>query len=173
VSRLFLMPALAGCLENEATGGISADDITVNPGAKTIVVGMKRVDLITDAEMTGSSTTMKIGAAVGSNMAWNDDIYSSSAEITVTGTAGITEVGNTELTIYPNPASGSIYLETKDGLEITAISILDLTGKEVLHLDEDSIHSTIDISQLENGIYIGSVMSQNGAIHTKRFVVSQ
>ena len=37
IAFLFLMPALAGCLENEATGGISADDITVNPG--TMIAG--------------------------------------------------------------------------------------------------------------------------------------
>ncbi len=37
IAFLFLMPALAGCLENEGTDGISADDITVNPG--TMVAG--------------------------------------------------------------------------------------------------------------------------------------
>ena len=37
IAFLFLMPALAGCLENEGTGGISADDITVNPG--TMIAG--------------------------------------------------------------------------------------------------------------------------------------
>ena len=37
IAFLFLMPALAGCLENEDTGGISADDITVNPG--TMIAG--------------------------------------------------------------------------------------------------------------------------------------
>jgi len=34
---LFLMPALAGCLEDEGTDGISADDIAVNPG--TMIAG--------------------------------------------------------------------------------------------------------------------------------------
>ena len=34
---MFLMPALAGCLENEGTDRISADDIAVNPG--TMVAG--------------------------------------------------------------------------------------------------------------------------------------
>ena len=37
IAFLFLMPALAGCLENEGTSGISADDITVNPG--TMIAG--------------------------------------------------------------------------------------------------------------------------------------
>ena len=37
VAFLFLMPALAGCLENEETEGIMADDIDVNP--KTMIAG--------------------------------------------------------------------------------------------------------------------------------------
>jgi len=37
IAFLFLMPALAGCLENEGTDGISADDIAVNPG--TMIAG--------------------------------------------------------------------------------------------------------------------------------------
>ena len=37
IAFLFLMPALAGCLENEGTDRISADDIAVNPG--TMVAG--------------------------------------------------------------------------------------------------------------------------------------
>ena len=37
IAFLFLMPALAGCLENEGTSGISVNDITVNPG--TMVAG--------------------------------------------------------------------------------------------------------------------------------------
>jgi len=37
IAFLFLMPALAGCLENEGTGGISVNDITVNPG--TMIAG--------------------------------------------------------------------------------------------------------------------------------------
>ena len=37
IAFLFLMPALAGCLENEGTSGISVNDITVNPG--TMIAG--------------------------------------------------------------------------------------------------------------------------------------
>jgi hypothetical protein len=37
IAFLFLMPALAGCLENEGTDGISVNDITVNPG--TMIAG--------------------------------------------------------------------------------------------------------------------------------------
>ena len=37
VAFLFLMPALAGCLENEKIEGIMADDIDVNP--ETMIAG--------------------------------------------------------------------------------------------------------------------------------------
>lgn len=53
---------------------------------KTIRLGIKRTDLITDVEFPGNSITIKAAAAVGSNTSWNDDIYSSSASITLTKT---------------------------------------------------------------------------------------
>ena len=37
IAFLFLMPALAGCLENESAGGISVDDITISP--ETMIAG--------------------------------------------------------------------------------------------------------------------------------------
>ena len=77
IAFLFLMPALAGCLENEGTSGISADDITVNPGTmiagefQPLVITAKKdlsvfipnlvIDPVSNYIQNGTVLDMKIG----------------------------------------------------------------------------------------------------------------
>jgi len=48
IAFLFLMPALAGCLENETSDGISADDVSVNP--ETMMAGEFQPIVVTAKE---------------------------------------------------------------------------------------------------------------------------
>ena len=74
---LFLMPALAGCLEDEGTDGISVNDITVNPGAmiagefQPLVITAKKdlsvfipnlvIDPVSNYVQNGTVLDMRIG----------------------------------------------------------------------------------------------------------------
>lgn len=58
-------------------------DIQVSMATKQVTIGMKRKHVFPDDAFTGNSLTAKVGAAVGSHVAWNDDLYSTSAEIDV------------------------------------------------------------------------------------------
>jgi hypothetical protein len=73
-------------------------------------------------------------------------------ELTVTGTAGISDRSKTSLNIYPNPSTGIFSLE---GLQDeTSFQIFDLTGKQ-LSAGILGIHdNTINLSDLPNSIYI-------------------
>ena len=66
---------------NESQNNIS---IHVNTDTKTLLMGLKRTHLIPDSLFTGSSISVNIASAVGSNDAWNDDLYASSATMTLT-----------------------------------------------------------------------------------------
>jgi phosphatidylserine/phosphatidylglycerophosphate/cardiolipin synthase-like enzyme len=54
--------------------------------------------------------------------------------------------------VFPNPASGWIYINPGKGIEIEAISLSDPSGRE-LQCYSNKIPSGIDISQLKGGIY--------------------
>ncbi len=56
-------------------------------------------------------------------------------------------------TIYPNPASNFISIELKDG-NYAGLCITDLTGKTILTKSLDKNINHLDLSDLNNGVYI-------------------
>jgi hypothetical protein len=76
----------------------------------------------------------------------------------------VDELEKTDLTVnvYPNPANDHIIIETNDS-KISEISIFDLNGKRVgLYTDK-----SIDISNLDSGAYIISVVTNDGVSNHK------
>ncbi|WP_299129034.1 LamG-like jellyroll fold domain-containing protein [uncultured Winogradskyella sp.] len=69
-----------------------------------------------------------------------------------------------DLIIYPNPTSSFINIETK--FEFKNAVIYSILGKEVLQISSKSIN----ISELNNGVYLIKVKDENGNISIKRFV---
>lgn len=146
--------------------------IVVSPANKTIIIGMKRSDLVTNSEMGGGSVTLKAAAAVGSNAYWNDDIYKISGSMTVTGTAGVEELEAKSVQVYPNPAQNEIHVQLEDLTEINTVTITDVTGAIVTEQTVSQSETNVNVSALENGIYFVSVLGQNGTTGVKRIVVN-
>ncbi len=88
--------------------------------------------------------------------------------VTVNGSIGINIAGSdATLRIYPNPAHASLNL---DGDDIASIVILDLSGREVMRLQADQAQRTIDISQLNNGVYMLVATDHHGNRTIAKFV---
>ena len=76
------------------SSGVDGNDFTnlfqnnitcnVNTSDKTILLGINRADLIPNTNFIGNTITVKIAAAVGSDQAWNDDIYNAASTMTIT-----------------------------------------------------------------------------------------
>ena len=143
--------------------------IVVNPSASTIVLGMNRSDLISNAQM-GSG--IGVAAAVGSSMAWNDDIYLPGATITVApqGIFGTEEIE--QLSIYPNPSNGLFGLDL-GGTEFTnsaQVLVLDNTGRAIFESTVIGSKMQIDLSEGSTGIYMIQVREDN-LLGTSRIAV--
>lgn len=64
-------------------------------------------------------------------------------------TTGIKQPNNGTISIYPNPATDYVYL---NNLKFNAsIEIFDLSGQSIKHIQ--NVHGSIDISELEKGMY--------------------
>jgi len=66
-----------------------------------------------------------------------------------------TAIANNEiegLEVYPNPTNGMVYLNAQEN--ILHISITDMTGKEVMSVDNSGLQAQINISGLATGHYI-------------------
>lgn len=72
-----------------------------------------------------------------------------------------------DLQVYPNPASTSLTLKFEAQKPI-AIEIYDILGKKVLSAQHNALESKIDVSALQNGIYIIRVQ-EDGKVYTKTF----
>lgn len=77
---------------------------------------------------------------------------------------------NSTLSVYPNPASQTLYVSSDDATTLTTLVISDLYGKELLH--QRHIHSeTIDVSFLKDGIYLLSLTDGVRKKTTKLIIV--
>ncbi len=68
---------------------------------------------------------------------------------------------NNAVKIYPNPSTENIYVNYEG--DFSTIHIINLQGKTVLQ----STTKNIDISGLENGIYIAQIITENGVLNSK------
>ncbi len=84
------------------------------------------------------------------------------------GIAGQTIDG---LSVYPNPATNVVNLKT-DKAPVSNISIYDITGKEVLRMNNLSLNNTsINVSNLQRGIYLMKIEDENGAKQAVKLVL--
>jgi hypothetical protein len=68
---------------------------------------------------------------------------------------------NQAVTIYPNPATDKLFIETKN--EISSWKIIDMQGKQLLQNKKVNNSKTfIDVSGLLSGIYIVEIETENG-----------
>ena len=62
--------------------------------------------------------------------------------------------------LYPNPTSGQLSVEAE---AMTSISVYDLVGQCLMQKSAEDGQATIDMSQLQNGIYVVKVNTANGS----------
>lgn len=76
--------------------------------------------------------------------------------------------------LYPNPAKDMINIAT-DKIDNSIISIIDITGKEVKSLDFNTSNISLNISDLDAGVYFYSVRNRaTGKVtQTNKFIVTK
>lgn len=98
------------------------------------------------------------GAEAGEQIYFWDDM-----EFVGDGTS-ISEIGNVEFDVYPNPADYAINLP----FESNNVKIYSVTGKVVF--DAASAGTTINISELSNGVYFIHAMNHSGIVYQSKFL---
>ena len=78
-------------------------------------------------------------------------------DYTVTSVNNIDKENN--FIIYPNPASTYVQIES-DNLQNKCIEILDITGKVLISSSLRGTKQSVDISDLQNGIYFIMIENQ-------------
>ncbi len=84
-----------------------------------------------------------------------------------TTTLSNTSFEKVELSMYPNPASNLLHIETNQ-TNVTAVEIFDVLGKQVMQV-KPANQRELDVSQLTNGMYFLKVSTSEGEL-TRKFV---
>ncbi len=86
-----------------------------------------------------------------------------SSDFTIFSPTGISELENSNISIYPNPTNGIINIELNTITTIDKISISDLQGK-IIYLNESLTKSSIqiDLNEFSNGVYMMELQSNTG-----------
>jgi len=137
--RINLSSALAITNGNQYTFEFTVDNVNVLAGSNTYAGGNSFQD----------------GSALSSL-----DI---DFEVDITTSVGIKKLNTTKISIYPNPTTSQLTLNTTEKIE--RISILDITGKTVKTII--LTNNTIEVSDLTKGIYFLHVQTENGMAVSK------
>jgi len=91
-----------------------------------------------------------------------------SVEITISGqNTGLNKVETQSIVFYPNPVKQTLTIEQAGAL--SAIEILDVNGKQLIHITDISDRISLDVSDYANGIYFIRTL-RGDEVSTYKFV---
>lgn len=99
------------------------------------------------------------------NTAWNDTIDTT---FTVTQFLGLPNTNTKYPSIYPNPATTQLIIESQ-GLEIAEVNIYNATGSLMMAVQLNTKYYLLNTEALAPGIYIAEIKTQQGSVR-KRWV---
>lgn len=70
-------------------------------------------------------------------------------------------VADNNFFVYPSPADNTISFSNPNNYDISSISIADISGKQVMYFSNNSVSNTIDVSDLQSGVYFVTFTSDN------------
>jgi len=110
------------------------------------------------------SLAFKYTSNTGGAASWEVD------ELTVFGDlgTGIGEKSVDQISIYPNPATDVVTLVTESKGKL---NLLNLTGQVLKSVDIENTNNLIDVSNLNQGVYIIHFVNENGQSSTGKLIV--
>jgi hypothetical protein len=80
---------------------------------------------------------------------------------------GVEDFNTNEITLYPNPSNGIFTINTQLPTDVVAI---DVTGKEVFRLLNINNQTTLNLTQLQKGLYLLKLSNELGE-QTKKIII--
>jgi spore germination protein YaaH len=100
------------------------------------------------------------------------DSINSDGVIVLAGSTGINKlVGNNNMLVYPNPNNGNFTIKISDILKEVSVNVYNSIGELVLHNNITPNQKEIHMSDLSEGVYFVTILSEGIKISTQRIVV--
>ncbi|MDB4533747.1 T9SS type A sorting domain-containing protein [Vicingaceae bacterium] len=138
---------------NDASGLTATDEVGNNDATLT--------NMDPAADWTAVESTV-IPCRSSGGPSWSIQM-TQTATVTVTPTGIDEQSAATSFSVYPNPTSYQITIDTEDNIE--TIKIIDVTGKIVE--TKTSTNTTINVAHLIKGLYFLEIKTDNGLTHSR------
>lgn len=89
--------------------------------------------------------------------------------ISVNTTMGNEEFASNDIVIYPNPSTGTINIDTAEPVDLT---LFDLMGKQVFYATGIDSNTTVNLSQVESGVYVAKMVNAEGRQTVKKLSIT-
>ena len=164
---------------NGAFNQTTSIDVTVNGGAfpysyswnngattedlVNIPAGFYEVEIV-DANgcVSSENATITGTSLVGINNLLDKEININASSAISTTTAGIEEMNQESVNVYPNPAANGRTTITWENMDVTTIVVYDVTGKMYKSMDQVQNAQQVELNETASGHYFIHLMTANG-----------
>ena len=87
------------------------------------------------------------------------------------GSSNIDENHNIEFNVYPNPSNGILYLSQNPN-SISTLLVTNILGEKLKEISFTTETTRIDLTDLENGVYLVTIKNQKG-YKTEKITISK
>lgn len=108
------------------------------------------------------------------NACFGIDTFTLTTVDTLCGTVGINNIdlNANDLMVYPNPATNQLNVSLLDNMELAKVELHSLSGALVLTTEPVSVSTTVDVSNLAEGMYILTVHTTSGQVGRTKVLIS-
>jgi len=126
------------------------------------------IDCGTNSAVSGATSATFVPTANGdySVVVTNGSCDDTSACVNY-NSVGLVENGNSVFTAYPNPTNGLITVSSNNAI-ITLIVVRDAAGRVIYEIQNFSSKSTVDLTEMENGIYFITIFDADNVPATMK-----
>ena len=143
-------------------------NITVPNDCYTFTISDSYGDGIFGAYGFGSYSILSNGAAI-SGVEGGEFGASDARSFGVANPLNTSEFNRNSISIFPNPSNGIITINTENTLSIT---VCDITGKVVFSKNNVTNNETINLSNLQTGVYLAKMITETGVEETKKIILN-
>lgn len=156
--------------DSAASGAYPQPDININVpnDCYSFTILDSYGDGIVGAYGIGSYSVLSNGVVI-SGVEGGEFGSSDARSFSVANPLNINEFTRNLISIFPNPSNGIITINTENTLNIT---ICDITGKVVFSKNNVTNNETINLSNLQNGVYLAKMVTETGVEETKKIILN-
>ena len=122
-----------------------------------VVLGSDGYEFVATYDLIEEEEDENIINILGVKNAWGNDI---------TITLSINEFNKLNFSLYPNPSKGTWNIKTQN-LNMSAIKVYDILGKNVLSSTPNATEAVINGSSLKAGLYFAQIKTAGGVSSIK------